>query len=269
MSELRHTPQIPDTMPYTEAEKELARKKQQEVAAAKKRKRNGIIAGIGGGAVLLTGGLFAGKSLAGGEATPEPGIEPTASAPANPGEEKPTQTEVGLNAEQLTSPEAVIAAYQDIENEWYMDGATLENKKANDFSLTPEEYAAKVAGAEDDKYINALFVENWQSNPTLNTFVETVQNVHAETVFINFFTTDSGDSRDQESYKLWIEFSNTQIVDQSPSEITATVDFAYKDNSEYNRAMEYLPTEIEEYTGTQTITWTVVDGKWKISNVQV
>jgi len=71
MSELHNKPSIPDTMPFTEEDKALARQKQQEAADAKKKKRNKLVASVAGGAVLLAGGAVAGLKFAGGPAEKE------------------------------------------------------------------------------------------------------------------------------------------------------------------------------------------------------
>lgn len=69
MSEVHNRPEVPNTMPYTEADKALAREKQQEAADKKRKKRQKLIAGVAGGAVLLGGGAAA-KFLTSGNDEP-------------------------------------------------------------------------------------------------------------------------------------------------------------------------------------------------------
>ncbi|MBC7512032.1 hypothetical protein H7142_00010 [Candidatus Saccharibacteria bacterium] len=56
MSEVHNRPEVPNTMPFTEADKALAREKQQKAADRKRKKRQKLIAGVAGSAVLLGGG---------------------------------------------------------------------------------------------------------------------------------------------------------------------------------------------------------------------
>lgn len=237
-----------------------------------------IIGGSALAAALIAGGAWLG--LSGGDNTDtEPKANTTTSAPATPGETQATpETEAPtkesqpsaqeISAERYTTPEAVVEAYVEQNVNWYADGSILSNTdEMHATNMSRPDFATQLARRGDVPYISALFVKDWQDHSRLAQAIEAERGLHQEALDVYLFTSDSGNSKDVEPYRRWFKFTKVDILSQSDNQFTASVEFADFDNSDKNRAMTYLPKPVSEQAGGQIITWTKVDGAWKVSDL--
>jgi len=116
----------------------------------------------------------------------------TASKPSNNGtsteqvnnletnETLPTVESLEIDASLMSNPEELEKAFISRYTGWYNSGATKENAEAAISSTEgPLAYTAKVAAPYDERFIDALFIENWESVPSLVEFADRMKvNLH-------------------------------------------------------------------------------------------
>lgn len=239
-----------------------------------KGKRPLIIGGSALAAALIAGGAWLG--LSGGDKADEPKAEPTASAPASPGEtpataETPLSTgPVELSVEKYQDPETLVRAYVKQEQAWIDAGkdklpATIEDADPYPTNQAAVDYAI---GATDDKYVKALFVEDWESNPSLVDYVEERKTMHDSELNLYFLTIPelSQDDADIEPYDGTQEVSAVRELSSSDDERVIEFDWTASDNSALNRGGTYLKNPVDGTYGTTKLTFANVDGIWKVSD---
>jgi hypothetical protein len=278
---LEHGLEVPAVSPPAGERHEDYFPKESETTSKKPNVMRRIIGGTAATALLIGGG-FVVKSMVGSEKAPSaenPARNPdrTVSAPATPGEataDTPTGSEiespkggpVALSAERYKDGASLVTAWNTQNNEWTMSNATKETKENEDLSISREKYVAQINEPVDDAYINALLVQNWQENPNLVEFVEARVRNHYNTVFINLATTDSDRPEDIEPYEAGRKVISSDTISESNEEIVAAINYERWDNSDKNGANDLLKDPINGVVGTDTLTWTNVDGVWKISD---
>lgn len=233
-----------------------------------------IIGGSALAAALIAGGAWLG--LSGGDKATEPRVEPTASAPASPGDAEPSaeapvesgDSPTELTVERYQDGDSLVRAYNAEYNDWMMSGATPETQANQDFSVTADEYIDGVNAPIDDAYVKALFVDDWQDRPQLVDFVAEKEQVHHAGVFVNMLTTDSGNLDDLEPYNAGWNITSVNVDSQSATEIVTSYRYERWDNSDRNGANQILAHPIDGVVGGVTVTFINVDGVWKISDVK-
>jgi hypothetical protein len=245
------------------------------------RGRNIILGTLASGlvtAIVIAGGNKLINSDKGGSAeNPAPNPDRTVSAPATPGEataDTPTNPDgeslangpTELSVEQFKDGESLANAWNTQANRWIMSNATKETKDNEDFSTSRKEYVARINEPIDNQYIDTLLVANWQNNPNLVRLVEETTRIHYNTVLINLSTTDSDRPEDLEPYEIGEKVISSKTISESNKEIITAIDYERWDNSDKNGANDFLENPINGVTGTDTLTWTNVDGVWKISD---
>lgn len=265
MREAQRRPKVPDTMVYTDEERELARQKQQEVHNAKKSKRTKLIASVAGGAVLLAGGTFAGMKFAGGgDSGPAPDREPAASAPQNPGETEVKTVEWGADATELLDTWQLAQNFHDQQAQFLIAGidtSTVDSDRQ--FEIGQEAYIDEISAPIDQAFLDAWLAPGWEKNPTL---VEKADNWIAlahQTRDLRL-RTDSPD--DEELFTQ--AYETTSITVDAQDEMVVRTEWQCVMNTDKNRAEEIFPDIVDACrTGSYTFTFTEVDGKAKISNI--
>lgn len=178
-----------------------------------------------------------------------------------------------ISAEVYTTPEAVVAAYEEQLNNWYSAGATIENKTSlrDEFSGTRSEFAAVLAEEYAEPYVDALFVPGWEADASLAGAVEAERDIHAAA--LDWYLVTAGDEpEDVEPYKRGIEFTEVEASDATSTSFVTTVRFAEFDNSANNRVADYKQEwgqeDVNDRTGGQIITWELVGGAWKVADIE-
>ena len=92
----------------------------------------------------------------------------------------PSVESLEIDASLMSNPEELEKAFISRYTGWYNSGATKENAEAAISSTEgPLAYTAKVAAPYDERFIDALFIENWESVPSLVEFADRMKvNLH-------------------------------------------------------------------------------------------
>lgn len=181
--------------------------------------------------------------------------------PSTSGENDPAVTEA--NKEQLSeslklgtdlSPQALGEKTIDNLSRWSMAGATYETWNNQDFSITPEEYAAGIASTNADVYKEAIFGANADTNPNSNvqnyiTGMETnnARNLnYAIQTFSNEEYTNSN-SANIETFKLTYTAEEVSIVSESEDKLVLNVRFLIDNNAEKTMYGESPAVKLEAF----------------------
>jgi len=189
----------PDT---TEAVHEWSPSQKLETNEKKVSLKNKMIAAIAGfallgGGVAVSIGASNNQSPPVAEAPADPTENPTEETPITP--EAPAIPEVDapltveslqIDAELLSNPEALNTVFvNDLITAWSNEGATPENAQAAiDSGDGLIEYGSKIAAESDQVFIDALLVDDWESNPSLVRWVDGMRKAHGETLALYFAT---------------------------------------------------------------------------------
>ena len=268
----------PDSIP---AENGYAPRTELETGSEKKRftKKQKIIAALSGVALLagIGGGIAA--SVANQN-------QPVAEAPADPSEapaepEAPSTPEVPPTAESIeidgaliSDPEALVQEFiANAKTEWSNAGGTMQNAESayDDDATSVAEYMFEVAAEYDEPYIDALLVDDWESNPRLVEYVERVKTIHKVTVALYAKTIHPElIPEDIEPYKRTSTVKSIDSFitnpDGSVTMLVSTHDF---DNSDKNRVGEDLLEEAvnPDNLATPTLTFVIENGKVKLADI--
>lgn len=223
--------------------------------------------GVGGlVAAVVTTGLFVGSKVIGGESeNTEPKVEPTVSAPVDPSEnENSVASEVQpLSAEIYTTPEAVVDGYVSTVNQWMMSGATQETYDNESTTVSREQYLRQVAGPLDTTYADTLYIG--EKTPNIISSINGYNEAHLRVLEANMITR-GGDSLDLMPYELELQTTSVDILSSDDSTITARVRYSWVDNADKNRIGEVEVESSNGITGGEIITFTLVDGNYKIKD---
>lgn len=233
-------------------------------------------------AVALLGavaaGAFGGVKALGGESdsnSGRPNVEPSASAPATPGgevtpsnpETEATAEPIELTVDRYDNGESLTRAWMEQYNDWMMAGATPETAENRDPILGLEEYIDSVTNPIDEAYLSALYVSDWQERPQLVKEVDDYTRIHHAIVYANMGTTDSGEPEDVEPYESTWDLTSVEEVSNTGDEIVVEYHYEVSDNSDRNRAEEFVtPTYSTPVPGGTRTTWIQENGVWKISD---
>lgn len=200
---------------------------------------------------------------------------PTTAPPTpSPTTEAPTVANLEIDASLFSKPEVLAKTfYGDRITAWYNAGGTLENAKAGiaQNTMSMPDYATQVAAKYDKTFIDALLVPDWESNPTLVNYVKKVSADHNDTVLKNLVTSSPDISPlDHAPYMRGAEFIKlVSSVKNQDGSISLTVTERDFDNADQNRVGDDSGAgrAILGDTGTAVLSFEVVDGKLKLSNM--
>lgn len=177
--------------------------------------------------------------------------------------------ETGLTIEQVEIPAGLDAQtlgtmlldrYDDWSNAGTDDSLTEEVR-----GIGWDALFAKVTEENKAIYANALFVEGWESNPTLSSAVEAQTRTNYGTLQQFALTAWSDDEANKEGYENWLEA--VAPIKEFPIDSTSrTLEISYQNNS--NSDMNLGPdASIDK--GIITVTLTNADGTEKISDINI
>jgi hypothetical protein len=247
-------------------------------------KRNKLLALIGIGAASIAAGVGGNMALNHGKVKPMG--QPVAAASANPGE-KPTEKaspstpesqdysveDLEVSASMLSDPEMVSKTFnEELLTKWYNAGASIENAKAalhSDTESIPDA-AARIAAEYDKKFIAALLIKNWESNPDLVEMVNKISLTHEQTLTLYFRTAFPDiNPQDIEPYKRWTKVVKFDGVDnKTNNSVSFTDEYKDYDNADQNRAGEDLTDgkKVEDHLGKAAYKFVVENGKLKMAD---
>ena len=226
-------------------------------------------------AVALLGAIAAGtfggmKAMGGGEKTDILPAQPTASAPANPGETEASESTesdyapVELTVERYQDGDALIRAYNAESNKWVMSGVDKED--AIDWT-DPEGSIRLISQEYDEAYIDALFVSDWQERPQLQEMIATFTSQHEIVLNTSIMTTDSTQPEDKEPYEQREDVTMTEVVEATPDQMVVSYRYEMWSNADQNRGDLYIEN-VNGREGGATVTFLNEDGVWKISDIK-
>lgn len=182
----------------------------------------------------------------------------------------PTVESISISAEALSDPDAFMETYlEERITAWFNSGATPENAQISREEGFSHTFAQQVAAETDQIFIDALLVEDWQSNPRLSDWVARMKEIHWETLQLYFAT--SFPELTPEDEVPYARFSNYVTM------VTYTVNpdgSVTEQNSEYNsdnadqNSIGELPgaQPVEGNVYTPTRTFVTVNGTVKLSD---
>ncbi|MDB5179833.1 MAG: hypothetical protein JWN12_465 [Candidatus Saccharibacteria bacterium] len=235
-----------------------------------------VIGSVVGTGVIVTGAVV-GVNLSNKHEVPA-GNEPVATGKATPSPENtkpPVATEVQatpISAEKYTTPEAVVKASVGEVDEWINAGGTEANSKAWASSDDPGAYFTNLMTKSNAQFESQLLVDNWQTIPSLSTYVPNKENIHKTTTNLNFLTTPNDpnseyNSQNKEAYKRGEVVDSIQFVSEDSTKIVADVTVHEYDNSDKNAVLKYTEgVAIDTTPYTIRMTMTNVNGNWKLSD---
>lgn len=265
---------IPDS---TEA---LSPKKTVEVKRSSRRK---LI--IGGTALIAGAAVVAGSVIGFKVASDTPKNQPPKTDPkttSHTPEASPTPTGA---AEVLTvksveipagmSPEQLGTTLVQRMADWDMDGTTAKNRDAYfaEGAKTGDAgaYAKQISEASGNIYAEALFGQDWQSEPKIATYVTNEKVSQAASLELWFKTSSGIDSRDKEPFKTWNTVDSVNVVSQSGDSVTERIAVTAHNNVEKNTAAQFDPgvTQLNGEKFEVDATFTTVNGVNKVSNFNI
>lgn len=244
-----------------DAQGERLREANRLAEQTRKRRRKKTVAGIVAGTVLIGGGTAV-AMLTGG--SPER-AETTSSAPGETGKSEEKPVEFGLSAtEYAKDPEALAQAFYAQMDSLFIAGINETTAHADErYEMSDNEYIDMISSEVDEQFIDNLFVEGWQNNPDLATYVATVIETAHDTRW-GRLKTYSGGTDDKEPYVRRI------VVDEASGTthpLTTVVRWHGYDNRDMNTAEDGMTgLDPNTETGSETLTWKNVDGQLKISD---
>lgn len=284
MSNTEPRPKVPRTMDYTDDERALAREVQGRAAPTteqERRRKLGPLAKVGVvlGGLGLAGTLgLVGKSMGGGEAAPAPEKGTATSAPVSPGEsETPASSETetvdapveyGISAAEFeNNPEAIPKAYNDQLNAFRLDGATKEAYDSTDYlSMELHEFVDTISTPVDQKFVDELFIENWDQNPALADYVLAELQIAQRTRELRLLSYNGVDNADMEAYYRERVIESTETTGK-PIITTSTL-WSERDNGPKTSVDDNsYGTDVNTFAGGDTFVWVNEGGKLKISDV--
>lgn len=218
-------------------------------------------------------GVFGGAKALGGDTNTEPRQEPSASAPANPGETKETQdpndeisdfAPVALTVENYQDGDQLIRAWNSERNKWVMSGVDMEEEV--DWA-DPEASIAGIAADYDTEYIETLLVDDWQERPQLYDMVVSYIDQHRIVLNASIMTTDSTQPEDIEPYEEGQDVTMTRIEESTPDQMVVTYRYSRWSNADQNRGDLFIEN-VNGKEGGETVTFVNQDGVWKISDIK-
>jgi|GEM_PF-4240323 len=243
---------------------------------------------IGAGALVLVaaGATVTGLMLPKGDhtantpnkdpkATSEPSATNTPEAShTTSAETLPTVDSLELNADLLSDPTKLGAAYAESISNWYNAGGTIDNAKAAIDIGNTHTYGQEIAAKYDPIYEQALFVNDWESRPDLREAIQRATALHASVLELNFDTSSPNiNPQDQEPYVRVDKFIDVESL--TPSDFGGQETYSMRikmqntDNADKNRVGEAL-TEGDKADNSEhisTVVFTKVGDLLKISDI--
>jgi len=230
---------------------------------------------------LVAGGLGVAHELNGSSEKAPAKSDKNTSAPAQTGEVVKDNTdkeaaapEFGLSAEQYEGNyEALAKEYYKQHNALLIAGIDKSNvtsqdrlwkDKKNGVSQNDEDYIFSIANPIMDKYVDALFVPNYEDDPALADYVQTLREIAFDTKLARIKTYSS---EDKEPY---VRALQTDEIAGSNDPLTTSVTWFDSDNRTENHAADlFTDTSVDPntQTGGETFTWVKVGDQLKISGI--
>jgi len=220
-----------------------------------------VIASIAGVAVL-GGGAFAGVKMLGGNGDSHEGqSRPTATAPANPGETKPSQE----SSPSTPESDSALALYG-IEVDQYPTFDAVVNTYYKEY--TDYRSSGNVSGEPGDaRYLEALYGRNWENSP-MATYVNAV--IEDSIFTINRLvatanaTGEPGDAKYEESTTV----TDTSDINVSPdgSKMSGIVTIHYTTNAGDTVFASYADAHDADSYGKFKLEFTNKYGYWKLTS---
>lgn len=187
---------------------------------------------------------------------------------SNVSAEPPTETPVTTPSPEATmTPEQIIKSLElpatltpeqlgetlvnDRISDWYMYGATAENRNGYYDADGEFSYIQELADKNGELFADALFVSNWRElvppqgqKLSLADYVTGFKMANADALENWFKTSDSGDPDDIEPFVRSLKAGHVSIISDSGNEITMTIDTTAINNADKNRIKDLDPSNL-------------------------
>lgn len=211
--------------------------------------------------------------------TPE--ATPTNTPSTGEKEISPASIEIpaGLSPEQLG-----VTLIQDRLSQWEMAGATdantdtWSNKQGSD---AKDAYTLELADKNATTFADSLFIDNWESEPSLKQFKKIEHDINLQSVEYFFKTNHTTASQkaefptDFEAYKrtVTVDPADVTVVSQDADSITLAIIATEHDNKDRNRVGNELsngnPAQVEGEKYKATVTLKNVNGVEKVASYSI
>lgn len=195
---------------------------------------------MNGGCVkrMLTAGMAALVVLVSGCSTSATAGQPTATATTTAiATAQPSQAEQ-IKALEIKAAQSNEALGTDIINKmsaWLMAGATPENYKNRDRTISVEDYAARLAGAQGDVYGPAIFGPDYAKDPVIAHYVATMIKLNAQNIVYYIKTFDPKlNAANVEPFKEVMIADGIASAAQTPDGLKLVIDYHHEANAGKN-----------------------------------
>lgn len=239
----------------------------------KKKGKSKLLAVLGGtaAAAVATVSLFL---LPKGDNTnnnqPAP-TQPVATGEVTTSKSPELSKEEKIKALELKVDQPNEALATDIVNKisaWHMAGATPENYKSRDITLTVEDYAAKIAAEQGEAYATAIFGANYAANPQLANYVDAMIKINARNIVYYIKTFDPKlDPANIEPFKQVMIVDNLVSATPTANGLNLVINYHqetnegknYIDSAELNGTKESMTITLAKNGNIYTATSASVD----------
>jgi hypothetical protein len=238
-----------------------------------------ILAGLAIFLVLGTGGGMAANmalnehpvaAISSSEKSSLPSQTSSSEVSSSVAEVLPTVESLEIDPSVLSDPNTLAKTWiNERITAWVNSGATINNMVAALSSGNTKKYSEKIASEYDKVFADALLVNGWESNPTLKKWFDNIALQHQQTLNLYFNTSlPNVHPEDIEPYKLTDDYAkvNSLVKTQNGDYVLSETDHTY-DNADKNRTLILTGGERVDVYGTGSITFTIVDGKVRMSNL--
>lgn len=160
--------------------------------------------------------------------------QPVATAEVTPTSQPELTREEKIEALELKvgqSNEALSADIIGKMSAWKMAGATPENYKNRDRTLTVEDYADKIAAEQGDIYASAIFGPNYANNPQLANYVSAMIKINAQNIVYYIKTFDPKlNTENIEPYKQVMMMDGMASASPTPDGLKLVIDYHHETN---------------------------------------
>jgi len=192
----------------------------------------------------------------------------------------PTVESLEVDASLISNPEELVKTLEEKRmTEWFNAGSTPENAKkwmgAEDLNAR-NEFIDKIASEYDQLFIKALFVEDWQSTPSLVKYIDRVKSIHKNTIKMYYMTSfPDVNPDDKEPYKRGVtvnevhphnRLANGTILETNGKIIITTLQRDY-DNADKSRVGTRDNAGVTGEDNHPVTSYTVTGKTIKVSNV--
>lgn len=249
-------------------------------APEKKKSRKALYGSIGvvAGAAIAAGaiiGIHAGEAPKKSDHDTSASADPTQTPEATP---SPTPEALTVQSAEIPaglSPEQLGTTFVSRLSDWDMAGATPANRDAwlnTNGNAAGDAFATQLAAKNGSIYAEALFGTDWESEPSLATFVPNQEKNNADIIALWFKTSAGASALDKVPFRDWITVDSVSVISQSNGTLSERITVTDNNNAGQSNRAETLAPGTAAQNGEKfdvLATFTTTNGVEKISNFDI